>query len=99
MLNTPFSPWPSFTAEEASAIENVLLSNKVNYGTGEECRLFESEFAAWRDTKYAIALAIGALALELALRALDIALRKVLLSEGISASGEITMSKFKGSYP
>ena len=72
MLNTPFSPWPSFTTEEASAIEKVLLSNKVNYWTGEECRLFESEFAAWCDTKYAIALANGTLALELALRALDI---------------------------
>jgi dTDP-4-amino-4,6-dideoxygalactose transaminase len=72
MLNTPFSPWPSFTIEESSAIERVLLSNKVNYWTGEECRLFESEFAAWCDTKYAIALANGTLALELALLALDI---------------------------
>lgn len=72
MLNTPFSPWPSFTTEEASDIEKVLLSNKVNYWTGEECRLFESEFAAWCDTKYAIALANGTLALELALRVLDI---------------------------
>jgi dTDP-4-amino-4,6-dideoxygalactose transaminase len=72
MLNTPFSPWPSFTTEEASAIEKVLLSNKVNYWTGEECRRFESEFAAWCDAKYAIALANGTLALELALRALDI---------------------------
>ncbi|MEA9601204.1 DegT/DnrJ/EryC1/StrS aminotransferase family protein [Polynucleobacter sp. MG-28-Ekke-A2] len=72
MLNTPFSPWPSFTEEEALAIQKVLLSNKVNYWTGDECRQFETEFAVWSDTKYAIALANGTLALELALKALDI---------------------------
>ncbi len=41
MLNTPFSPWPSFTQEEADAVSRVLLSNKVNYWTGQECREFE----------------------------------------------------------
>ena len=34
MLNTPFSPWPSFTEEEANAVRDVVLSNKVNYWTG-----------------------------------------------------------------
>lgn len=34
MLNTLFSPWPSFTAEGANAVQQVLLSNKVNYWTG-----------------------------------------------------------------
>ena len=41
MLNTPFSPWPSYTEEEARAVQQVLLSNKVNYWTGNECREFE----------------------------------------------------------
>lgn len=72
MLNTPFSPWPSFTDEEAVAIKNVLLSNKVNYWTGTECREFEREFAAWVGTEYAVALANGTLALDVALRALGI---------------------------
>jgi dTDP-4-amino-4,6-dideoxygalactose transaminase len=72
MLNTEFSSWPSFTAEEAKAIQDVLLSNKVNYWTGSECRQFETEFAIWSESKYAIALANGTLALELALKALDI---------------------------
>lgn len=35
MLNTKFSPWPSFTEEEAKAVSDVLLSNKVNYWTGQ----------------------------------------------------------------
>lgn len=72
MLNTKFSPWPSFTEEEGDAIKNVLLSNKVNYWTGTECRNFEKEFAAWCNTKYAIALSNGTVALDLALHALGI---------------------------
>ena len=72
MLNTPFSPWPSFTVEEGDAVRNVLLSNKVNYWTGQECRLFEKEFAVWADSEYAVALANGTLALDVALKALEI---------------------------
>lgn len=72
MLNTSFSPWPSFTKEEAVAVSAVLLSNKVNYWTGFECRAFEKEFAEWVGTNYAIALANGTVALDLALKALNI---------------------------
>ena len=72
MLNTPFSPWPSFTEEEGDVVRNVLLSNKVNYWTGQECRLFEQEFAAWADSQYAVALANGTLALDVALKALGV---------------------------
>lgn len=72
MLNTPFSPWPSFTQEEIEAVSKVLASNKVNYWTGEECRRFEEEFAAWTGAKHAIALANGTVALDLALHGLGI---------------------------
>lgn len=72
MLNTQFSPWPSFTEEETSAVTAVLQSNKVNYWTGQEGREFEKEFAAYTDSNYAIALANGTLALDLALQALEI---------------------------
>ena len=72
MLNTQFSPWPSFTQEEADAVSQVLLSNKVNYWTGTECREFEKEFAAWAGTDYAVTLANGTLALDVALQAMGI---------------------------
>lgn len=72
MLNTPFSPWPSFSQEEADAVSSTLLSNKVNYWTGDECRQFEQEFAQWIGCQHAVALANGTLALDLALKALDI---------------------------
>lgn len=72
MLETAFSPWPCFTEEEADAVREVLLSNKVNYWTGTQCRDFEREFAAWSDARYAVALANGTLALDVALRALEV---------------------------
>lgn len=72
MLNTPFPPWPSFTEEEADAVKQVLLSNRVNYWTGQETREFEQEFAAWAGTKHAVALTNGTVALDVALIALGI---------------------------
>jgi dTDP-4-amino-4,6-dideoxygalactose transaminase len=72
LLNTSFSPWPSFTAEEADAVRDALLSGQVNYWTGSQCREFECEFAEWVGARYAIALMNGTVALDLALKALGI---------------------------
>ncbi len=72
MLNTPFSPWPSFTEEEAQAVTEVLRSNRVNYWTGERCRTFENRFAEWTGAEHAIALMNGTVALDIALKALGI---------------------------
>lgn len=72
MLNGPFSPWPSFTQEEADAVSRVLLTNKVNYWTGSETRKFEKEFARFSGTDYAVAVANGTVALDLALKGLGI---------------------------
>ena len=72
MLTSAFSSWPSFTQEEAEAVQRVLLSNRVNYWTGSECREFEKEFAAFVGSRYAIALANGTVALDAALSALGI---------------------------
>jgi len=71
-MSNQFSPWPSFTQEEADAVQKVLLSNKVNYWTGNECREFEKEFAVWSNSKYAVALGNGTQALDVALKALNI---------------------------
>jgi dTDP-4-amino-4,6-dideoxygalactose transaminase len=71
-LNATFSSWPSFTQDEADAVSRVLLSNKVNYWTGQEGRQFESEFSVWCEADYAIAVANGTVALDLALRGLGI---------------------------
>jgi dTDP-4-amino-4,6-dideoxygalactose transaminase len=68
MINTNFSSWPNITDEEVEAVSKVLLSNKLNYWTGEEARSFEKEFADHFDSKYAIALNNGTAALEAALK-------------------------------
>lgn len=68
----PFPPWPSFTDDEIQTVERILRSGKVNYWTGEQGRAFESEYAAFLGMKYAIAVANGTVALELALFALGV---------------------------
>ncbi|MBT4947153.1 MAG: DegT/DnrJ/EryC1/StrS aminotransferase family protein [Candidatus Marinimicrobia bacterium] len=70
--NNQFKSWPAYSEEEADAVRDVLLSNKVNYWTGDECRQFEQEFAEWVGAQHAVAVANGTLALEFALKALDI---------------------------
>ena len=61
-----------FSDEEAEIAKNIILSNKVNYWTGDECRKFEKEFASFSNVKYAIAVANGTVALDLAFKALGI---------------------------
>lgn len=87
MLNTPLSPWPSFSDEEAEAVAAVIRSNRVNYWTGEECRNFEREFAAWVGASHAIALANGTVALDLALYGLGIGAHN-----GGSATDEVVVT-------
>lgn len=72
MQKISFSPWPSFTEDEANTVRDVLLSNKVNYWTGNEGRQFEREFAAFADCEYAVVLTNGTVALDSAFKALGI---------------------------
>jgi dTDP-4-amino-4,6-dideoxygalactose transaminase len=72
MLNTPFPPWPQFTPEEIKAVSDVMQSNRVNYWTGQECRTFEREFAAWCGTGHAVSVSNGTLALDLCWQALNL---------------------------
>src|SRR4029077_19892719 len=67
-----FNPWPYFEPEEIDAAVAVLRSGNVNYWTGLEGREFEKEIAIFTQSKYAVAVANGTLALELALYAFGI---------------------------
>jgi hypothetical protein len=64
--------WPVFDGNDIEAVTQVLRSGKVNYWTGDIARRFETAFAGRFKTRYAIALANGTVALELALHALGI---------------------------
>lgn len=66
------SQWPVYSEEEAAAVSEVLLSNKVNYWTGTKGREFEKAFAAFSQSDYAVAVANGTVALDLCLYALGI---------------------------
>lgn len=68
----PFAAWPYFDHDEREAAVAPLVSGKANYWTGTEGIEFEKEFSAHTGCKYAVALANGSVALELALYALGI---------------------------
>jgi len=72
MLNTPFTGWPQYSEEEGNIVKEVLLQNDVNYRTGNRGCEFEKEFAAWTESKHAVSVANGTVALDLALVALEI---------------------------
>jgi dTDP-4-amino-4,6-dideoxygalactose transaminase len=72
MNKSGFELWPFFAEDEKEAVRRVLDSGKVNYWTGEECLLFEKEFASYVGRKRAISVFNGTVALELALYAYDI---------------------------
>lgn len=67
-----FPVWPHFDSDEIEAVERVLRSGRVNYWTGEEGRKFELEYAEAAGCAYAVAVANGTVALELALRILGV---------------------------
>jgi len=67
-----YGSWPSYAEDEIDAAVSVLKSGKVNYWTGENVRTFEQEYADYIGCEYAVAVANGTLALELALHALGI---------------------------
>lgn len=66
---TEFTHWPFYSDEEKDAIQQLLLTGKVNYWTGDEGRAFECEYAGYTGRKFAIAVFNGTVALELALMA------------------------------
>ncbi len=68
----PFAPWPVFDEDEVEAAAAVLRSGRVNYWTAEQGAIFERVFASFTRRKYAVALANGSVALELALHSLEV---------------------------
>jgi len=68
----PLPSWPVFGEEEIEAASAVLRSGRVNSWTGDQVRRFEEEFAPVAGCRFAVAVANGTVALELALHALGI---------------------------
>jgi len=64
--------WPVYDDEQIDDVVAVLRSGEVNAWTGKHVSRFENAFARHLGNRYAIALANGTVALELALHALDL---------------------------
>ncbi len=71
-INSAFPVWPTYAQDEVNAVLNVLKSGRVNYWTGDLGQKFEKQFATYFGVNYAVALANGSVALELALQVLNI---------------------------
>ncbi len=67
-----FKKWPHFDADDIQSVAEVLRSGKINRWTGSKNAEFEAKICEHVKCKYAIALANGSLALELALMAIDV---------------------------
>ncbi len=69
---TALPPWPIFEADEIAAVDAVLRSGRVNYWTGDQCKLFERAWSDYHGGMHSLAMANGSLTLDTALRVLDI---------------------------
>jgi len=59
-----------YSKSSITKVIDILHNNKTNYWTGNNGRLFETEFSKYHSLKYSVCVSNGSVALELALRAL-----------------------------
>ena len=63
--------WPHVSKSETILINKVLKSNKLNYWTGNNCKLFEQEFSKYIGKKYGVSLCNASVALDISLKAFN----------------------------
>lgn len=64
--------YPRFDKQTLRKVQKVLKSGRVNYWTGNECKIFEKEFSNYHKVKYSLSVTNGSVALEMALKALNL---------------------------
>jgi dTDP-4-amino-4,6-dideoxygalactose transaminase len=69
LRRTPFPSWPVWGQAEIDAVQAVVESGRWGATQGTEVRSFETEFAAYHEAAYGIAVVNGTVALKLALTA------------------------------
>ena len=99
LRTAPYAPWPFFDKDEIDAVERVLASGLVNYWTGSECARFEKAYAAFCGRRYAIALANGSVALELALHAFGIGLGDEVITTSRTFIASASCAVLRGATP
>ena len=66
------SNWPYYSKKQINSVKSVLQSGKVNFWTGEYCKLFEKNFANYHKIKYCVTLNSGTSALVCAIESLNL---------------------------
>ena len=61
-----------YNSKQINSVSKILIKNKTNYWTGNECKSFEKEFSKYHGTKYSVTVSNGSIALELALKSLKL---------------------------
>ena len=64
--------WPYVSKQEQKIVVDVLKSNKLNYWTGTQCKLFEKEFSSFFGKKYGVSVCNASVALDISLRSLNL---------------------------
>ena len=64
--------WPQISEDERAAVQEVLLSSRLNYWTGTKCREFEKAWTDLHGGGESLCFANGSLTLDAALRVLGI---------------------------
>jgi hypothetical protein len=99
MTLPPPAAWPVFPGDEVDAVSAVLQSGKVNYWTGDICRAFERDYAAYVGTTHAVAVSNGTVALELALYALGIGAGDEVITTSRTYIASASCAVMRGAIP
>jgi len=96
---TSFLSWPHYGSDEIAAVTRVLRSGKVNQWTGQEVFNFEKEYARSLGVKYAVALANGSVALDMALMALGVGVGDEVIVPSRSFVASASCVALRGAIP
>jgi dTDP-4-amino-4,6-dideoxygalactose transaminase len=97
----PFTPWPIYDEREAARLRAVLESR--NWGgypcPNEKAREFANKFAEYHNARYGVAVANGAVSLELALEAAGVGFGDEVIVPAYTWEGTAAAVLFSGAVP
>jgi len=95
----PYPSWPIWTQAEVAAVQAVVTSGRWGSTHGTEVQHFETEFAAYQDAAYGIAVVNGTVALKLALTAAGVGVGDEVLMPGYTFVATATAALEVGAVP
>ncbi len=95
----PYPSWPIWTQAEVDAVQSVVTSGRWISLQGTEVQNFETEFAAYHDAAYGIAVVNGTVALKLALTAAGVGVGDEVLMPGYTFVTTATAALEVGAIP